>query len=83
MPAPKEMGAGAECLCSSVQGGKELIMLLFLTTSPGLLQPPQSCVFLLPHRSTWIPTVALGSTAQCSQPPDPAVPLVSHSAPHT
>lgn len=41
-------GAGAQCLCSSVQEGNELIVLLFHTTSPGLLHPPQSTlVFLL------------------------------------
>ena len=46
-------GAGAECLCSSVQKGNKLIVLLFLATSPGLLHPPQSSLLLLPHRSTW------------------------------
>lgn len=44
--------AGAECLCSTVQEGNELNVLLFLTTSPGLLHPPQSSSLLLPHRST-------------------------------
>lgn len=44
--------AGVECLCSSVQGGNELIVLLFLTTSPGLLHPPQSSLLLLSRRST-------------------------------